>query len=331
MIARRLQEVWYGNRQPGFLLSALERVYEVVARRRSRGQPDPQLEGKPIVVVGNITVGGTGKTPLVIRLTQLLTRAGHDVAVISRGYGRESTAPVRVDESTPASLAGDEPLLIARRCKVPVFVDAHREAAAKRAFAEGADIVIADDGLQRVTLPRRMELCVVDGARGFGNGRLMPAGPLREPLTRLASVDAVVVNGKSSLLDLPDNAITMRLRPSVMRRLDGSLEIQASELPEHRDFQSFTALAGTGNPQRFFETLRGLDLNPAQCKAFDDHHVFRTEDFAGLKGTLVMTEKDAVKCRDLMPPDAWYLVVDAELESSWEQEFLSLAEALIRQ
>lgn len=324
MIARRLQEIWYGDRPPGFLLGALEHVYQAASGRHRSGEPDPELEGKPIVVVGNITVGGTGKTPLVMRLCQLLTEAGRRVAVVSRGYGREGSEPVRVDETTPARLGGDEPVLIARRCAVPVFVDADREAAARRAFGEGASIVLADDGLQRSSLPRLMEICVVDGARGFGNGRLLPAGPLREPVTRLASVDAVVVNGIGSRADVPDTAITMTLRPTRFVRLDGSEEIDAIDALKNKVFQSVTAIAGTGNPDRFFATLEAMGLKPTQCMPFEDHHGYKTQDFAGLSGTLLMTEKDAVKCQELGLSDAWYLAVEAELEPSWEDEFLAL-------
>ncbi len=199
----RLQETWYGDRKPGLLLSALERVYAgVSASRRERSRPDPTLVGRPIIVVGNITAGGTGKTPLVIRLCELLQEAGLSVGVISRGYGRSSSGAVTVTRDTAPGEGGDEPVLIARRCGVTVHVDEDREAAAHAAFAAGADVVLADDGLQRSSLPRAMELCVVDGARGFGNGRLLPAGPLREPIERLARVDWVVRNGEGALEEI---------------------------------------------------------------------------------------------------------------------------------
>ncbi len=331
MIAQRLQEIWYGGRPPGLLLRALEQVYRSTSGRRSRGQADPELEGKPIIVVGNITAGGTGKTPLVMRLTGLLTAAGHRVAVVSRGYGRAGRGAVRVDESTPASLGGDEPVLIARRCGVVVHVDADREAAAKRAFSEGADVVIADDGLQRVSLPRRLEFCVVDGARGFGNGHLIPAGPLREPIARLETVDAVVVNGEGTPAGLPGRFIRMTLRPTEVLRLDGSEQFPAAGLQNHPAFEHVTAMAGTGNPQRFFDTLESLGLKPARCLPFDDHYQFREQDFADLKGPVLMTEKDAVKCQALKPHDAWYLKVEADLDPQWEQEFLALSEAIIKQ
>jgi tetraacyldisaccharide 4'-kinase len=214
---------------------------------------------------------------------------------------------------------------------VPVYVDTDREAAAKAAFADGAQVVLSDDGLQRATLPRRMELCVVDGARGFGNGRLLPAGPLREPITRLDTVDTVVINGEGTATHLPDGAVTMRLRPTVALRLDGSEQLNADELRDNQEFQALTALAGTGNPGRFFDTVRSLGLDPQRCVPFDDHHAFRPGDFAGLEGTLLMTEKDAVKCRELSVANAWYLVVDAQLEPAWEQQFLARCEAIIKQ
>jgi tetraacyldisaccharide 4'-kinase len=336
--AAQLQDVWYGDRPPGALLRALAGVYaSVAAARRERARPDPALVGRPIVVVGNITVGGTGKTPLVIRLCELLAARGHRAAVISRGYGRERRDPLRVGADTPARDGGDEPVLIARRTGVPVFVDPNREAAAQRAFDDGADVVVADDGLQRKTLPRAVEICVVDGARGLGNGLLLPAGPLREPPERLQNTEFVVVNGDPApelgrqLQDAP----VMRLDPAGFRSLDGQRRLAVEEMREHCRERSVTALAGIGHPERFFATLDALRVPAAHRRPFDDHHAFEPGDFESMEGVLLMTEKDAVKCRDLQEQgcpgldDAWLLQVDAVLPERWENDLIERIERAI--
>ncbi len=329
----RLQDTWYGDRKPGLLLSALERVYAgVSASRRERARPDPTLVGRPIIVVGNITAGGTGKTPLVIRLCELLQEAGLSVGVISRGYGRNSSGAVTVTRDTAPGEGGDEPVLIARRCGVTVHVDEDREAAARAAFEAGADVVLADDGLQRGSLPRVMEFCVVDAARGFGNGRLLPAGPLREPVERLAQVDWVVSNGEGALEDVPvdlrNPLLPMRLRPGVFRRLDGTAEVSAVEAPTQFT-GAVTAVAGMGNPERFFGTLAQIGLEGFTRRPFPDHHDYKSSEFADIGGTVLMTEKDAVKCAGLGLEDAWALQVDAELPPEWASEWVASVRALI--
>jgi len=323
----RLQDTWYGERRPGLLLSALERVYAGVrSARRDRTRPDPALEGRPIVVVGNITVGGTGKTPLVMRLCALCAEAGLQTAVVSRGYGRQGSGPVRVDADTSPAQGGDEPVLIARRTGLPVYVDEDREAATKAAFEAGADCVFSDDGLQRASLPRALELCVVDGARGFGNGRLLPAGPLREPVERLESVDWIVSNGDPGDLALPaslrDRLVVMTLAPTTLRRLGSDETLPAKAGPEHLG-PTVTAVAGMGHPERFFLTLEALGFRDVHRHAFPDHHDFTCGELEALPGPLVMTGKDAVKCEALGLDGAWRLDVDAVLPPRWEADFLA--------
>jgi tetraacyldisaccharide 4'-kinase len=323
VIQQRLQDIWYGDRPPGLLLGALEKVYgAAAARRRKQAVPHPELIDKPIIVVGNITAGGIGKTPLVMYLVALLQQAGLKTAVISRGYGRSSTGAVRVDASTAPNEGGDEPVLIARRTGVPVYVDANREAAALRAFSEGARVLVADDGLQRFSLPRSMELCVVDGTRGFGNGRLMPAGPLREPLERLETVDEVIVNGDDAVPGLSDDVSHMTLQPTALVRLSDGRRLAIDEALQQAAFRECSAVAGTGNPQRFFDSLQSLGFTLHSCKPFDDHHNYSRDDFDGLKGMLLMTEKDAVKCARLDLSQAWFLEVEASLPKGWGQVFL---------
>lgn len=318
----RLQDTWYGERSPGLLLSALERVYAGVSRaRRERTTPAQDLVGQPIVVVGNITVGGTGKTPLVARLVSLLQARGLEVAVISRGYGRRSTEPVTVDAASTPEQGGDEPVLIARRCGVRVFVDTDREAAARAAFASGANVVLADDGLQRRRLPRAMEICVVDAARGLGNGRLLPAGPLREPADRLATVDQVIFNGPGTPPGVPPalvpEPLRMHLRPVRFRRLDSEVAVSA-ESARQQITGPLTAVAGMGNPERFFRTLEALGFSGFQRRSFPDHHAYTAGDIDALEGTVLMTEKDAVKCARFRHSDAWFLEVEAELPQTEE-------------
>jgi tetraacyldisaccharide 4'-kinase len=336
----RLQETWYGDREPGMLLSVLERVYgSVAARRRDKAVPASDLENLPIIVVGNITVGGTGKTPLVIRLCELLQGDGVSVAVISRGYGRKERAPVRVGADTAPEQGGDEPVLIARRCQVPVYVDADREAAARAAFDHGAQVVLADDGLQRASLPRVQELCVVDGRRGFGNGRLLPAGPLREPLERLARVDWLIRNrtGKSErrqeLFELAQSlrnpVLEMELVPTGFYRLKDELWHDVKNPPEAFS-RGVTAVAGMGNPDRFFDTLGRLGVVVNAAQAFPDHHAYRAEDFDGMENPVLMTEKDAVKCA-AFAPDAWALRVEAKLPVAWETQWLTSVRELIKE
>ena len=184
-IESSLNKTWYGTRPPGVLLTSLEKLYRYLSgaqRARALAQRAADLEAKPIVVVGNLTAGGAGKTPLVIRLCELALECGLRPGVISRGHGRSAKGAVRVSASNTAAEAGDEPLMIASRLGVAVMVDVNREQAARTLFDEGVDMVISDDGLQRLSLPRVLEFCVVDEQRGFGNGRLLPAGPLREPV-----------------------------------------------------------------------------------------------------------------------------------------------------
>lgn len=332
MTPGRLQDTWYGAQPPGLLLRGLERVYRRLAawdRARQLAARPPQLLGRPIVVVGNLTVGGTGKTPLVIRLCELLLESGLRPGVISRGYGRRGRGPVSVTVSSNPAIAGDEPLMIARRCAVPVRVDRDREAAAQFLLEREVQVVIADDGLQRLRLPRALELCVVDAQRGFGNGHLFPAGPLRELPARLDSVDWVVANGADGAHVLPPDAVPMTLRPRMFKRLQGSgtcsLEAMAARLahaPGH-------AVAGIGQPQRFFDLLRSLGCAVQHELAFADHHPFTRHDFATLKGTVLMTEKDAVKCARLDLDDAWYLAVDTVLPQVFEEDFVARVRRLL--
>jgi tetraacyldisaccharide 4'-kinase len=273
----------------------------------------------PVLVVGNIGVGGTGKTPLVAALARELAARGWSPGVVSRGYGRDpaaGAAPILVSPDATAERAGDEPLLLARR-GIPVAVDRDRVAAARALLAARpqCDLVIADDGLQHYRLGRAAEVVVVDAARGFGNGWLLPAGPLREPRSRLAGVTAVVWNGAA-----PDAAASparhgfaMALEPGAWRRVDG----EAGELPAAAFAgRRAHAVAGIGNPARFFAELRRHGVDPVE-HPFPDHHRFTAGDIAfGDDLPVLMTEKDAVKCGGFADRRCWYLPVEARLDPS---------------
>lgn len=333
MIAERLHEVWYGDDAPGVVLRGLEGVYSRLRewdRRRQLAARAPDLVGRPIVVVGNLVAGGTGKTPLVIRLCDLLQSAGQRVGVISRGHGRRSRTPVSVNSDSDPADSGDEPLLIATRCGIPVRVDTDREAAARHLFGLGVTVLIADDGLQRERLPRALELCVVDAARGFGNGHLLPAGPLRESLARLDTVDWVVRQGEGDVAGLPADCVDMRLSARAFRQLDTGRELSMAVMKSQLAGRRAYAVAGIGHPERFFSMLRESGIVVERTAAFPDHHVFANRDFADMDGVILMTEKDAVKCRELGLDDAWCLPVDAVLPEAFEQDFLARVGALVK-
>jgi tetraacyldisaccharide 4'-kinase len=283
----------------------------------------------PVIVVGNITVGGSGKTPLTLALVEALRARGRHPGIISRGHGRTTgqTRPVRPDDD-PLRV-GDEALLLARKSGVPVYVGADR-AAAGRALLQAhpqCDVLVSDDGLQHYRLQRDAEIALFD-ARGAGNGHLLPAGPLREPLSRLASVDAVVWNGQPPVALVTDvvqrkapgvKTFQMRLAAQPFVALDDPARVcEAAGLAGKKLY----ALAGIGHPERFFAQLAALGLSFTP-RAFPDHHPYVAADLEFARGgTLLLTEKDATKCAGLFPGQAWVLPVRAELDPSLVEEIL---------
>ncbi|KAB2915319.1 MAG: tetraacyldisaccharide 4'-kinase [Dechloromonas sp.] len=314
MFARWLQQQWFAQRRltPAlwFLLplSALFFLLSRLKRRLTR----PQRLPVPVVVVGNITVGGAGKTPLTLWLAQQLLAHGRRPGIVSRGYRGSADMPQPVMAGATAAEVGDEPLLLARRSGVPVWVGRDRAAAGQALLVAHpeVDMLLCDDGLQHYRLARDVELAVFDG-RGAGNAWLLPTGPLRESLSRLCEVDAVICNGpEDPRLPAGIPRFAMQLRPASFYRLDRPGDIcQAAQLagrPLH-------ALAGIGDPGRFFRTLEGLGLSFSR-HPFADHHAYTAVDLAfAADGVLLMTEKDAVKCAPLVPGETWVLPVDAEL------------------
>jgi len=270
----------------------------------------------PVVVVGNLTVGGTGKTPLVIALVQALREAGRRPGVISRGHGGSASAgaPFEVHESSTAAQSGDEPLLIRRRAGCPVFVSRDRPAAGAALLAAypQTDVIVTDDGLQHHALARDFEIALFD-ARGAGNGRLLPAGPLREPLARAASVDARVVNGETAL-PLPQPAWHMMLVAQDFYLLaDPAVRLNPADFARQHGAR-LAALAGIGSPARFFATLKELGLHFSE-HPYPDHHGFSAADLQAIaEPVIVMTEKDAIKCAQFGDARIWVLPVTARVE-----------------
>ena len=321
---RWLERRWYAPGPAPLLLRPLAHLYGALSAGRARRlRAVAQPVGVPVVVVGNISVGGTGKTPLTLWLIERLREWGWRPGVVSRGYGgRAPHYPWLVDVHGDPSHSGDEPLLIAQRGRCPVVVDPDRVAAARLLAARGdVDIIVSDDGLQHYRLHRDLEICVVDGRRGLGNGALLPAGPLREPASRLDRVDLIVVNGEGWSRD---GALRMQLRTVALRPL-GEGEGQPLSAFAGR---AVHAVAGIGDPERFFATLRaaGLQVN---AHPFADHHAYRPLDLAfGDELPVLMTEKDAVKCAAFADARMWTLPVVAELSQADEARVRECVEAL---
>ena len=307
----RLLDAWYKGHPALALLRPLESLYRrVVDGKRARflaGEGDIYKAPVPVIVVGNITVGGTGKTPLILWMIDYCRRRGLRVGVVSRGYGATPPSlPWRVAAGQSAAQAGDEPLLIVKRTGVPLMIDPDRSRAVRALLAqEPLDLILSDDGLQHYRLARDLELVLIDAARGLGNRRCLPAGPLREPVERLQSVDALLYNGAA---DDRDDGYAFQLQPSALVNLLSGERHPVDHFPEG---QALHAVAGIGNPQRFFKTLEGLHWRPVP-HAFADHAVFSAEALAFTPALpIVMTEKDAVKCASFAAPDWWYLAVEA--------------------
>ena len=293
------------------LLWPLAALFAWVANRRRRrflaGRSRTWQAPVPVVVVGNLSVGGTGKTPIVVWLAQWLGKRGIRAGVVSRGYGGKGPYPLRVTADTPARQCGDEAALIARRTGCPVVVDPNRPRAVRTLLANAAvDVVLADDGLQHYPLGRDIEIAVVDGHRGLGNGLCLPAGPLREPRARLAEYDWVVANGRATGL-VADESVAVAEATAVVNIVSGERLSPAAFLAKHG---APLAVAGIGNPARFEETLAAAGINVA-VRGLPDHHRFSAADLTAPPGTpVLMTEKDAQKVKALGDvAHCWYLEI----------------------
>lgn len=325
MIAR----IWSGASRLYWLLLPFSLLYGAVTflirQSYRRGWRKAWRAPVPVVVVGNLTAGGNGKTPLVVWLVERLQRRGVRVGVVSRGYGGKAQCyPLLVGPAVTTAQAGDEPVLIYQRTGARVAVAPRRQRAVEALLAQGPlDIVITDDGLQHYALARDLEIVVVDGVRRFGNGWWLPAGPMRERENRLNSVDAVVVNGG----DAHQGEIAMRLAPGM------AVNLLSAERRPLTELRRVVAMAGIGHPPRFFATLRDAGVTIAREAAFADHRSYRPDDLAALTTNetqpLLMTEKDAVKCRAFARPNWWYLPVNAELSEPGAAQLIARIEALL--
>lgn len=328
---RALTRLWYGNSAAGVLLQPLASLYGgVTALRRglyASGVFGSYAVGRPVIVVGNLTVGGTGKTPLVAWLAERLKAHRLSVGILSRGYGSSGSTPRYVGAKSTWQDVGDEPLLLHERTGCPTVVATNRVEGARMLVSQRADVIIADDGLQHLRLKRDCEIVVVDGSRGFGNGRLLPAGPLRERAERIVQADIVVTNGPPMHQSLAQLGLTGEARSASMSLIPGNV-VPVDGRYGARTLESFRgkpvhAVAGIGNPERFFADLRGRGLTLIE-HAFPDHHPFTGGDLDFSDGApILMTEKDAVKCRALANDRLWYVPVTArfsDAQAEWIME-----------
>lgn len=330
-LARTADRIWYGPSIAGLALQPLAGIFGLLVRLRRtawrRGWLTVQRVPVPVIVVGNLTVGGTGKTPVVRWLSALLCQAGYRPGIVSRGYGGQSPSQTHghthghnhektrlVQPGDRADEVGDEPLYLRRSADVPVAVNPDRVAAARALVAQGVDVIIADDGLQHYRLGRDMEIAVIDGVRRFGNGRLLPAGPLREPPDRLRETDLVVVNGGPA----GPGERAFRLVPMAAVPMSGGARRDLSEFRGRRVY----AIAGIGHPARFFAELasQGMDVIPVPVADHERVSPDRLPEDAAIP--VLMTEKDAVKYPDWERDNTWVVPVEVQMPEAVGAEVL---------
>ncbi|HAU8264015.1 TPA: tetraacyldisaccharide 4'-kinase [Kluyvera intermedia] len=325
MIAR----IWSGESPLWLLLLPLSWLYGLVSgiiRLCWRmGLKKAWRAPVPVVVVGNLTAGGNGKTPVVVWLVEQLQQRGIRVGVVSRGYGGKAAHyPLLLTPETTTAEAGDEPVLIFQRTGAPVAVSPARVDAVKALLtASPVQLIVTDDGLQHYRLHRDKEIVVIDGVRRFGNGWWLPAGPMRERASRLKSVDAVITNGGIA----QPGEIAMRLQSGL------AVNLLTGERRSVNALQNLVAMAGIGHPPRFFATLHEAGAHPVKTVALADHQALSPQDVSALiepDQTLIMTEKDAVKCRPFAEQNWWYLPVDAHLEDKQAEKLLQELLILVR-
>lgn len=305
-----IDNLWYGKHPLQGVLSPLSLIYRfAIGIRRWYLQNFCQVNYQvPLIVVGNVTVGGVGKTPLVIELAKRLQEKGLKVGIVSRGYGASiKDFPYEVQSDDAATKVGDEPLLLAQRTHCPVVIAPKRTEAVHYLLKKHqSQIIISDDGLQHYRMGRAIEIAVIDGTRGLGNGFCLPAGPLREPESRLKQVDFIVVNQGNW-----ENAYPMVLSPGKITQLNTGKEIEPEAISGKCE-----AIAAIGNPQRFYSTLSQLGIEFDTC-SYPDHYQFKPHDLDYLESFIIMTEKDAVKCRSFSSDSMYYLPVNAVLDDAF--------------
>lgn len=322
LMAKFLNEVWYKDHFVGTWLMPFSFIFTDVAKFRrwmyKKGFKPVEKLPVPVIMVGNITLGGTGKTPLVIYIAQQLKEAGFKPGVISRGYGGQSeTWPLKVTTDSDALQVGDEPLLIAQQAGCPVAVGPVRADSAKLLLeGEACDVIISDDGLQHYALSRDIEIVVIDGVRRFGNNFCLPSGPLREPQERIREVDFIVCNGGEA----EEDEIPMQLEGAY------AINLRTQERKPLIEFKGLKchAMAGIGNPQRFFDLLKQYGLD-CQTDSYPDHYAYTEKDIHYKDAeAILMTEKDAVKCLAFASEQHWFVPVQAKLESQFIENLTAL-------
>jgi tetraacyldisaccharide 4'-kinase len=322
--ADTMVKAWYGRAWWLWLLRPVEFVFRLVAASRRvvyrLGVMSPAKGSVPLIVVGNITVGGTGKTPVVIALVEHLQGLGLRPGVVSRGYGASNEKfPYSLNADSNASHCGDEALLIYQRTGCPVVVAPDRPAAVRQLETEfKVDVVLSDDGLQHYAMHRDIEIAVVDSRRGVGNGFCLPAGPLREPCSRLADVDFILYRGSCDPIN------------GVLYRCDNLVNLKTGEVRDFSaggDLLAVHAVAGIGQPSQFFATLRNAGFQAVE-HCFSDHHDYTASDLESMSDRpVLMTEKDAVKCRPLASDNCWYLKITAEIPAQVTDAVSALAKS----
>ncbi|MCW9025557.1 MAG: tetraacyldisaccharide 4'-kinase [Gammaproteobacteria bacterium] len=323
-VARTLYNIWYNKSGVTILLRPLTWLYLLIifVRRlfykihifRSIKLP------VPVIVVGNLTVGGTGKTPVVIYIANLLKRSGYSPGIISRGYGGKAKKwPQQVRPDCDPVMVGDEAIVISRRTQCPMSVGPDRAETGRMLHEHShCDVIISDDGLQHYKLRRDVEIVLIDGMRRFGNGFCLPAGPLREPVSRKDQADFVITNGIAGY-----NEYSMEYRGNVaVNLLDESRHMNLDEFGD----ELVHLIAGVGNPDRFFEQMRNKGLNISE-HAFTDHHLFAEDDLTfNDEFPILMTEKDAVKCHRFAKENMWYLPIEIHMDNDFDMQLLNLLE-----
>ena len=323
-----LNRIWYDDRAaPPWWLLPLSLTYGAAAGLRrhlyaKRLRASTRMSS-PVIVIGNLSVGGTGKTPLVCWMVERLTDLGFRPGVVTRGYGGSSGSARLIEQGDDPDIVGDESILLKRRTGVPVAIGRARPAASQLLVNAGCDVIVSDDGLQHYALARDCEIVVIDGDRRFGNGRLLPAGPLRETPARLAAADAIVVNGGPAALV---GAFSMRLEPKSALNLVGPGAKPLNEFAGSR----VHAIAGIGNPERFFKMLRAHGIEVIG-HPLPDHSQLRAADiFFADERPVLMTEKDAVKCARIAGPHHWYVPVSARFDGAESNMLLDIVTQAMR-
>ncbi|MDK9737193.1 tetraacyldisaccharide 4'-kinase [Vibrio sp. D404a] len=326
-----VEKIWFENHPLKYLLWPLlwplSRLFRYISNKRRQsyqsGEKASYRAPLPVIVVGNITAGGNGKTPVVIWLVEMLQAQGYKPGVVSRGYGAKApNYPLVLSKGTPAAHCGDEPRLIMKRTGAPVAVDPVRANAVKALLDHGVDVIVTDDGLQHYALERDVEFVVIDGARRFGNEQPIPLGPLREPVSRLTEVDFIINNGGQAQHD----EMAMSLAPSEAVNLKTGEKASVDQLAE------LIAFAGIGHPPRFFKTLADLGAAVVHTQGFADHKEFNKDELYALaqKGkNIIMTEKDAVKCESYAQENWWYLPVSAQFDQASQHKVMQKIEEVM--